>query len=211
MKANNYYILKCLLKEDKVKIITFLNNLSNDDFCSIMYTNAIFALFDVICELDNEKKIYLIHDSIKKGYNYIPKTLAERCDWCLSKLYAYIDPVLGDYNILPESSEYVLWCDNVCSHTVHVDAYLADSIEKKEGDKQKYIEIRKQLTGCMKNDDLQHSIAEYTPSGCMIDLTDCMHDVEYEHGKCMDLESDSIFLDSFDIKHINPGDKFKNM
>jgi len=76
-KYNNFYFLQNLITKDKYNAIDFMNSLGKKNFCRVMFTNAIFAVLDIIDDLNHCKLLYCIERSISKGYTYFLNTICE--------------------------------------------------------------------------------------------------------------------------------------
>ena len=189
-------------KDDYDRNVSYINGLSDEDFCSLFYTNGIFALIspdNIIPSLDMRKKIHLIKSSKSRGFDYIPKTLAERCDECLFYLYPDIVPdTFDDYNHVPETNDYMLWNDDYDCHTVYVSKdivrHIQNSIEDGVSD---YQSTLTKIMGRMKCSELSGSYMEYGPNGDMVDIRDILI------GRCKKLHLEkSEDKEEIDLEHV---------
>lgn len=186
VKENNYDLIRKMIFDDKTKTINFLNNLSNESFCSVMFTNAIFAIIypiNILPHININKKIELIELSKKKGFDYIHKTLCEKCDNCFSYLYPGM-PIILDENDNNEISDkkyksYLLWNDQYDSHSVFIDGSIYYDLLKciKTNSISEYSYKLRRLIGRMSLTDLRQSYTGYSPNDFMEDIVILLQEI----------------------------------
>lgn len=162
MKQNNARILLNMFQKKHDSAVHFVKSLETEALCSLMFTNGIFALIakNMIPELDFIKKKFIIETALANGYDYIPKTLAERCNDCYEFLYPEIPLTTPDetYNIVPDTSMYILHCDSEgMSYGVYVSLEMMSKISFmiRNGDADGYAKIHQKLMGRMTIDEFQ--------------------------------------------------------